>query len=107
VADKDLKIEEIEGGVVFTVKVVPGSSRTCIAGNLGGMLKVKIAAPAEKGKANKSLIDFLAVRLRRIGVRKNDVRILSGQTNPVKRVQISGVTAEQLISRLKVVSHKQ
>jgi uncharacterized protein (TIGR00251 family) len=85
---------------------VPGSSKTCIAGNLGGMLKIKIAAPAEKGKANKSLIDFLAVRLRRIGVRKNDVRILSGQTNPVKRVQISGVTAEQLISRLKIVSQK-
>ncbi len=88
-ADKDLKIEEIEGGVVLTIKVVPGSSRTCIAGNLGGMLKIKLAAVAEKGKANKSLIDFLAVRLRRIGVRKNDVRILSGQTNPVKRIQIS------------------
>lgn len=100
-ADKDLKIEEIEGGVVLTIKVVPGSSRTCIAGNLGGMLKIKLAAVAEKGKANKSLIDFLAVRLRRIGVRKNDVRILSGQTNPVKRIQISGVTAEQLTSRLE------
>lgn len=97
-ADKDLKIEKIEGGVVLTIKAVPGSSRTCIAGNLGGMLKIKLAAVAEKGKANKSLIDFLAETL---GVRKNDVRILSGQTNPVKRVQISGVTAEQLISRLK------
>jgi uncharacterized protein len=106
VADKDLKIEKIEGGVVLTIKVVPGSSRTCIAGNLGGMLKIKLAVVAEKGKANKSLIDFLAVRFRRIGVRKNDVRILSGQTNPVKRIQISGVTAEQLISSLKVVSQK-
>ena len=100
-ADKDLKIEKIDGGVILTVKVLPGSSRTCIAGNLGGMLKIKLAAVAEKGKANKCLVDFLAVRLRRIGVRKNDVRIISGLTNPVKRVQISGVTAEQLISRLK------
>jgi uncharacterized protein (TIGR00251 family) len=98
VADKDLKIEEIEGGVVFTVKVVPGSSRTCIAGNLGGMLKIKLASVPEKGKANKCLVDFLAETL---GVRKNDVRIISGLTNPVKRVQISGVTAEQLISRLE------
>ena len=97
-ADKDLKIEKIEGGVVLTIKVVPGSSRTCIAGNLGGMLKIKIAAPAEKGKANKSLIDFLAETL---GVRKNDVRILSGQTNPVKRIKFLGVTAEQLMSRLE------
>ena len=93
-----MKIEKIEGGVVLTIKVVPSSSRTCIAGNLGGMLKIKIAAPAEKGKANKSLIDFLAETL---GVRKKAVRILSGQTNPVKRIQILGVTAEQLTSRLE------
>ena len=94
----NLTIREIDGGVVFTAKVVPGSSRTCIAGNLGGMLKVKLATVAEKGKANKSLADFLAEVA---GVRKNCLRIISGQTNPVKRIQISGVTAEQLISRLE------
>jgi uncharacterized protein (TIGR00251 family) len=91
-------IQEIEGGVVFTVKVVPGSSRTGIAGILGGILKIKVAAAAEKGKANKSLIDFLA---QTAGVRKNNVKIISGQTNPVKRIQISGITAEQIINRLK------
>jgi uncharacterized protein (TIGR00251 family) len=98
VAEKDLKIEKIDGGTVFTVKVVAGSSRTCIAGLLGGMLKIKIAAPAEKGKANKCLVDFLA---KTFGVRKNDVKIISGQTNPVKRIKISGISGEQLLSRLE------
>lgn len=98
VSDKDLKIQEIDGGIAFTAKVAAGSSRTCIAGLLGGMLKIKLAAPAEKGKANKALVDLLSEAA---GVRKNDVKIISGQTNPVKRIQISGVTAEQLISRLK------
>ena len=59
----NLNIEQRDGGVIFKVKVVPGSSRTVIAGVLGGMLKVKIAAPPEKGKANKALIDFLAGKL--------------------------------------------
>jgi uncharacterized protein len=95
----DLKIEEIEGGVVFTVKVVPGSSRTCIAGLLGDMLKVKVAAAAEKGKANKGLTDFLAESL---GISKNEIRIISGQTNPVKRIQILSMTAEQLKNRLTI-----
>ena len=90
-ADKDLKIEETEGGVIFSVKVVPGSSRTCIAGFLGGMLKVKLAAPAEKGKANKALIELLSDSF---GVKKNQISILTGHTNPVKRIQISGITAD-------------
>ncbi len=76
--------------MVFRVKVVPGSSRTAIAGVLDGMLKVKTAAQPEKGKANKSVIDFLAKKL---GVRKNAVAIVRGQTNPVKTVQVDGISA--------------
>ena len=63
----ELAIQEEEGGVTFTVKVVPGSSRTAVSGVLNGMLKVKVAAVAEKGKANKGLIEFLAEQL---GVKK-------------------------------------
>ena len=92
-----LQIQESPGGVVFTAKIVPGSSRTVVAGILGGMVKVKVAAPPEKGKANQALVRFLADCL---GVRKNDVTILSGQTNPVKQVQVTGITAQTLIDKL-------
>ncbi len=92
-----LQIQEVPGGVVFTAKIVPGSSRTAVAGMLGSMLKVKVAAPPEKGKANQALAAFLADCL---GVRKNDVTILSGQTNPVKQVQITGITAQTLMDKL-------
>ncbi len=83
-----LEISEIDGGVCFCVKIVPGSSRTSIEGLLGGMLKIKVAAPPEKGKANKELTAFLA---RRLNVRKNDVEITAGHTNPVKTLHIKGV----------------
>lgn len=75
------------------LKIVPGSSRTSIEGELDGMLKMKVAAAPEKGKANKEVVAFLAKRL---GIRKNDIEILSGHTNPVKRIQIKGVGASQL-----------
>jgi uncharacterized protein (TIGR00251 family) len=95
----DLKIEEKDGGVVFGVKVVPGSSRTALAGVLGDLLRVKVAAPPEKGKANKYLIAFLAKQL---GVKKNQISIIAGQTNPVKMVQVIDISVEALFEKLKV-----
>lgn len=83
----DFFLNQTEQGVEIRVKVVPGSSKTQIMGTLGEMLKIKIAAPPEKGKANKSLIAFLAKLL---GLKKNDIEIVSGKTNPVKVLRISG-----------------
>lgn len=90
----DSAIRDIDGGVVFTAKVVPGSSRTCLCGVLDGMIKVKVSAAPEKGKANKCLIAFLAKQL---GVKKNAVTIVSGAGSPVKQVRVAGVTSQVLI----------
>lgn len=40
----------------LAVKVVPGSSRDQIVGRLGDALKIKVTAPAEKGKANTAVV---------------------------------------------------
>jgi len=94
----ELVIQEADGGVVFGVKVVPGSSRTAIAGTLDGMLKVKISAAPEKGKANKCLIEFLAKQL---GVKKNAVSISSGRTSAVKQIKIAGISTDTFLYKLK------
>ncbi|MCK4913397.1 MAG: DUF167 domain-containing protein [Planctomycetes bacterium] len=83
----DLKIEQTNDGVVFTAKIVPGSSRTALCGLLNGMLKVKIVAAPEKQKANSCLCEFLA---KKIGVKKKDVSIVSGKTSSIKKIKISG-----------------
>ena len=95
----DLKIENIEGGVVFSAKIVPGSSRTCVCGLLDGMLKIKISAQPEKGKANQRLLEFLAKQL---GVKKSTISIISGQTNPIKQVQALGISADALLKKLNL-----
>ncbi len=84
-------------GVVFTAKIVPGSSRTVVAGVLEDMIKIRVAAPPEKGKANQCLITFLAQQL---GVKKSAIEILSGHTNPVKQVRVVGISAADLLTRL-------
>jgi hypothetical protein len=93
----DLIIQEVNSSVVFKVKAVPGSSRTAVGGLLDGMLKVKIAAPPEKGKANQRLIEFLAKEL---GVRKNAISIITGRTNPIKQVQVMGISGQTLLKKL-------
>ena len=87
----DLEISQLDDSVVLTVKVVPGSSRTKIAGTLDKVLKVKISAPPEKGKANAELTVFFAKLL---NIRKKDVSLASGTTSTIKQLQINGVTLQ-------------
>ncbi len=70
-----------------------------MCGIIGGMVKMKIAAAPQKGKANQFLVEFLAKQL---GVKKSAVSIISGQTNPVKQVQVSGISADELKERLNL-----
>jgi uncharacterized protein (TIGR00251 family) len=68
--------------------VVPGASRSEIAGVLGDRLKVRVAAPPEGGKANRALVELLS---RWLGVR--DVEIVAGLSSAEKIVRVSGVSA--------------
>jgi uncharacterized protein (TIGR00251 family) len=93
----DVRVRQVGNGVVFSAKVVPGSSRTAVSGLLDGMVKIKVSAPAEKGKANKCMVDFLAKKL---DVRRSDVSIISGRGSPIKEVEVLGISAEMLCERL-------
>ena len=90
-------VQEDVNGVTFSVKIVPGSSRTVVAGVLENTIKIRVAAAPEKGKANQCLVEFLA---RQLGVRKNAVEIVSGRTSPLKQVRVGGLSATQLLERL-------
>ena len=97
----DLNIQETNGGIIFTAKVIPGSSPPAkISGLLDGMLKIKITAAPEKGKANQSLIKFLSALL---GIKKNTISIISGQTSQVKQIQISDITIDAFLEKLHLV----
>jgi uncharacterized protein (TIGR00251 family) len=95
----NLKIQKTEEGIVFLTKVIPGSSTTLISGLLDGILKVKVSAAPEKGKANQSLKKFLAKQL---NVKNNAIDIISGQTSPVKQIRVVGISAETLLEKLNL-----
>jgi uncharacterized protein (TIGR00251 family) len=72
--------------VKLQVKVIPASSNDCIAGWLEDTLKIKVKAPAEKGKANKAVIKVLEKSL---ALAKGSVIIESGLTSCRKTVVIN------------------
>lgn len=94
----NLAVREVEEGVLFTAKIVPGSkTQTRICGLLDEALKIKVSAAPEKGKANKHLVEFLAEQL---GVKKKDVSIISGETTTIKQIQVRGISVDMLLQGL-------
>ena len=58
-----VELVERAGGVELSVKVVPGASRTKVAGVWGVALRIAVAAPPEAGKANAAVVKLFDFRL--------------------------------------------
>ena len=75
--------------LTLRVKVVTRSPASGIAGRLGdGTLKVKVASPPERGKANEELCRVLASHY---GVSRSAVSVISGQSSTLKLVRVEGI----------------
>ena len=92
-----IEIAEQDGAVVVSVRVMPRAKRDAIEGEHAGALKVRLTAPPVDGRANEALRRLLAEHLK---VAISAVRILSGEKSRNKRVQILGVSREQIVEML-------
>lgn len=77
-------LRPVADGVELRLKVVPGSSRACVAGPLGDRLKVRVAQPPEGGRANAAVEELLERLTGR------PCRIASGHAAPLKLVLVQG-----------------
>jgi uncharacterized protein (TIGR00251 family) len=88
----------------LAIKVVPGSSRSGIAGWLGDTLRVRVTAPAERGKANAAVEALLREVL---GLSAGGATIVSGSSSPRKIVEIVGLSKSEVRRRLANATHAQ
>ena len=84
-----IRFTETAQGITFTVRVVPRASRSEIAGEFDGALRVRLAAPPVDGAANRELIRVLAKELK---VPQTAVDIVAGSASRRKIVRICDVT---------------
>lgn len=96
-AAPELAVSESGDAIEFQVKVVPGASRDRVAGLWNGALRVTVSAPPERGRANEAVIALLAKRL---GVGRGAITVVSGETQPLKRVRVRGCDAAAARERL-------
>ena len=82
-------------GIALRVLAQPGASRTEATGVLDDRLKIRLAAPAVEGEANRELTAFLAKAFR---LPKSSVEITQGRTGRRKTVFLPGVTVRQALS---------
>jgi len=68
------------------LKVITRAKKEAIQRLSEGNYRIKISLPPEKGKANKRIIQLFSEEF---GIKKSNIRIVSGQTSNRKIVEIN------------------
>ncbi len=82
--------------VKIPVRLTPRGGADRVDGVVEGVLRVRVAAPAVDGAANKALLRLLADQL---GVARGAVRLATGETSRAKVVEVDGVDAAAVAAR--------
>ena len=94
----EISEDPARGTLTLNVRIQPRANKDEIAGALGGALKIRLCAPPIENRANEALAAFLASLLK---TSKSAVRIQSGEHGRNKRVEIRGVTRQQIFDLLR------
>jgi uncharacterized protein (TIGR00251 family) len=87
----------LESEAKISLRVYPNAARNEVLGFAGDVLRIKIAAPPVRGKANKELLSFLS---RLLGVSQTALAISRGHTSRNKMVTVRGLGQDELLARL-------
>ncbi|MCE9528930.1 MAG: DUF167 domain-containing protein [Planctomycetales bacterium] len=98
-----IELSDHAEGVILPVRAQAGASKNGIRGEQNGMLKVSVTQIAEKGKANKALAETIAKGL---GLKKSQVELLSGETQPQKKFLIRDISRDDLQQRVNAAIAK-
>jgi uncharacterized protein (TIGR00251 family) len=98
-----IRLELTAAGIILPVKAKAGARTNDLQGVHDGALKVAVTQAPERGKANRSIIDLLGDKL---GLRKSQVTLLTGETSPQKRFLIQEISLEDLQQRIDAALRK-
>jgi uncharacterized protein len=85
------------------LRVSPGARSAEVVGRHGEAWKIRVAAPAEAGRANEAVVRLLADAL---SLPREAVRLVSGHGARDKIVQLAGLDSTQVERRLSTAAGK-
>jgi uncharacterized protein (TIGR00251 family) len=87
----------VSSPIRLQLRVSPGAGRSAVVGRHGAAWKLRVAAPAEDGRANGAVVGLLAETL---GMPRRDVAIVAGRAARDKVVALEGLDLGEIERRL-------
>ena len=82
---------------LLRLKITPNAPANAMLGETGGVIRLKLQAPAVEGKANAALVAFLAETLR---MPKSAVTLKGRHRSRLKQVEVQGLDGAEACRRL-------
>jgi uncharacterized protein YggU (UPF0235/DUF167 family) len=86
------------------LRVVPGAKRDAFVGRFGDGWKIRVAAPPERGAANRAVVTLVA---RVLALPERAVTVVSGHGARDKIVELAGIDAREVDGRLASVEKEE
>lgn len=96
--------QQTNQGIFLKIKVIPKASRNECVEWENDELKIRLAAVPNKGEANTELVCYLADLF---GIGKSNVQLVQGEKSRHKRVCITGITLEEIQSKVQYCLSKR
>ena len=87
----------MKASCVLKVRVQPKASNNLVDGYQGDMVRLRVTAPPENGKANAAVIELLATALE---INKSRLTIIKGLKSRDKSIGVESLTLEEAGRRL-------
>jgi uncharacterized protein (TIGR00251 family) len=96
-------LRESAEGVTLAVRAQPGAKKTAIVGVYGegaaAQFKIAVQAPPVEGRANESLIDFLAEFF---SLPRKNIALISGESSRSKVFRLGAISIAEARNRIAI-----
>ena len=92
-----INLRDTADGCTLPVRVHPGAKRNAVTGIHDGAVKISLTTPPTDGRANDSLVAFLATCLK---LPRASISLLTGATSRSKTLRIAGKSAAEVKAAL-------
>jgi uncharacterized protein (TIGR00251 family) len=94
-------LRQVRDGVTLAVRAQPGAKKTALSSILGegdqAQLKIAVQAPPVEGKANATLVEFLA---KFFALSRSKVDLVQGELNRSKVFLLRGLSLEEARAKI-------